>query len=169
MRGAQIISVGLLIGLLLGSGVMGFMGLTRAGNAPAPGGVVPSGPAGSPPASSDPFVWLVIATGVCGLVLVMLLPGLLAKQARKLWEARADDEMAMRRVYQGFMSVSILQAALLEGPGLLGAVATMLTGNALLLLAPGLAVVFLAALFPRRSRFDRWVEEVTGESAAAQL
>lgn len=160
------VCVALIIGLLMAGGVMGFMGLSKAGGAGAtPGGAAPAGGAS---AASDPFVWLTIGTGFVSLLIVMLLPGLMAKQARKKWEARADDEMAMRWVYQGFVNLSILQAALLEGPGLLGAVATMLTGNTLLLLAPGLSVLFLAALFPRRSRFDRWLEEVTGVSAMSQ-
>lgn len=167
LRQSQIITLALIIGLLLGSGVLGFMGLTNAGSA----STAPSTPTYQPPlpavpssqsSLTDVFAVMVPSVWVVMLCVVVFIPGFMARSTRTLWEARADDEAAMGKVYQGFVKLSIIHAALMEGPGLLGAVAALLTGNALMLLAPLASVVVLALLFPRTSRLNRWVEEATG-------
>src|SRR6185295_67931 len=112
----------LAIGLLLGGGLMAFMGMTRANGAPA------SFPPPPPPATTgvDIFPVMVPIVGVTCLAGVVILPVMMVRAAQKRWEARADDETARHRVYSDFVSLSVLQAALLEGPGLMGATVTYL-------------------------------------------
>jgi hypothetical protein len=168
VRQSQIITLAMIIGLLLGGGTLGFMGLKTLGG--LSGTPAPSTPPLPPPLPAAPgaatlteiFSIAVPVLWVVMLAIVVLVPGFLARSARKRWEARADDDAAMRRVYLGFSTMSILHAAMMEGPGLFGAVATLLTGNALFLLAPLASVIVLTALFPRASRMNRWIEEATG-------
>lgn len=170
VRQSQIITLTMIIGLLLGGGTLGFMGLKTLGGGGLSGGTpAPSTPSLPPPPAAqgaatltDIFSIAVPVLWVAMLAVVVLAPGFMARSARKRWEARADDDAAMRRVYQGFSIMSILQAAMMEGPGLFGAVATLLTGNALFLLAPLGSVIVLATIFPRASRMNRWIEEATG-------
>lgn len=168
LRKVQVVGLALIIGLLLSGGLLGFWGLTKAASIANAGGTAKPVSGGGPSGTGgvDPFLWLLVGVGALSLTFVVLAPGLLVKQARKQWEARADDESAMSSVYQGFLSLSVLQFAMIEGPGLLGAVVTLITGNWLMLIATGVSVLMMAALFPRRSRMERWVEEVTGAPSA---
>jgi hypothetical protein len=146
----------LVIGLLLGGGLLAFLGLSRAGAAPVQ-------PAPQPfPAGFDIFQFAVPILGALALAVVILAPSWLLRAAQTRWEARADDDAAMKRVYGGFIVLSTIQAAMLEGAGLFGAAAANITGNALYLIAPLVAVIFLTILFPRTARISRWIDEVTG-------
>ncbi|MDP1662315.1 MAG: hypothetical protein Q8L55_10415 [Phycisphaerales bacterium] len=155
LRSSQLVSLVLVIGLLIGGGTLGFLGLTRTDAAAQPTGTSSEG-------LSAMLAVAVPALGVAALVVVFVAPMVMARAARKRWESRADDEAAMGRVYQGFVSMSVVQGAALEGPGFLGAVSTYLTGNWMLLLATLGSVVALAVLFPRAARIESWIDEVTG-------
>jgi hypothetical protein len=90
---------------------------------------------------------------------------LIKKQAARVWEARADDEAATLRAVQSFNVLTIMRSAFFEGPGLFGAVAAMLTGNALFLIAPAVCVLLLALAFPTSGRLQGWLDDVTGGPA----
>ncbi len=64
-----------------------------------------------------------------------------------------------------YASLSIVCAVLLEGPGLLGALATIWAGELALLAAPAASVVGLLAVLPTRARLDRFAEAVLSPSA----
>lgn len=162
LRSCQLVSLVLVIGLLIGGGVLGFLGLSRTSAAALPAGVAAGGSEGSGGGVSGLLAIAVPALGAAALVVVLVAPIVMARAARRRWESRADDEAAMGRVYQGFVSLSVVQGAALEGPGFLGAVSTYLTGNWMLLLATLGSVVALAVLFPRAARIERWIDEVTG-------
>lgn len=158
----------LAITLLLGGGVVAFLGLSRAGAGASAGAgglggaTVPGGFIATRSIGLDAFPIVVPVVGAACLAAVVLIPPFMVRSAQRRWESRADDDAATRRVYGGFVQLSVVQAALLEGPGLLGAVATYLTGNGFYLGAPLAAVVCLAVLFPRAARVARWIDEVTG-------
>lgn len=162
VRYCQVICIAMLVGLLTGGGVLGFMGLTRAGalTASPPPNVQPSPPAAATP--TDIFPWTLLVIAVAGVVVAVLAGVLLLRQARAQWAARADDEAAMARVYRGFTTRCMVRAAALEAPGLMGAALTLLSGNWLMLLATLGSVIALTVLFPTPGRMDRWVEDVTG-------
>lgn len=156
LRSSQLVIMVLIIGLLIGGGALGFLGLTRAG---AAGGTAARG------SSGDVLTIVVVVSAVLALAIAALGPKLMLRGAQRRFESRSDDDAAMRRAYQEFMSASVLRGAALELPGLLGAVATMLTGNWLMLLATLGSVVALAATFPRGALIERWLDEVTGGEA----
>ncbi|MFT3684243.1 MAG: hypothetical protein QM783_04840 [Phycisphaerales bacterium] len=161
LRRAQGVFLALTIGLLLGGGMLAFLGLSRAGAVPLQPAPTPA--AGGNGTGVDIFPVIVPIIGAIGLAVVVLAPRWMLRAAQTQWESRADDDAALTRVYGGFITLSTLQAAMLEGPGLLGAAAANITGNWLYLAAPLAAVVFLALLFPRTSRIHRWIDEVTGQ------
>jgi len=175
VRLCQVLYVVLVVGLLVGGGVLGFMGLSRAGALtplgipaapPAPGAVpAAAAPAGSGAASD--IYWIVLAVSMVGTVAVCVGAGWwLKQQAAVQWSSRADDDAATARVYHGFMQRAFVRAAAVEGPGLAGAAFALITGNGLLLLATAASAVTMAALFPTGARMDRWIEEVTGGEGA---
>jgi hypothetical protein len=55
----------------------------------------------------------------------------------------------------------IARGAMVEGGGLLGALAVILNGDLLGLVSVGLALVALGAVFPTRARIERFTEAVT--------
>lgn len=165
LRSAQAVSVMLAFMLLLGGGLMAFWGMTRASTEPSSFPPPPPPPATT---GTDIFPVMVPVVGAVCLAGVVVIPGVMVRAAQKRWEARADDEAAHHRVYSDFVSLSVLQAALLEGPGLMGSTVTYLTGNGFYLIAPAAAVVFLGVLFPRTARMERWIDEVTGHPPTGQ-
>jgi hypothetical protein len=91
----------------------------------------------------------------------LLIKGAMMKQARTRWEAEGGgDDSAL---FPHFMSMTIVRAALLEGPGLFGAVTYLLTGNALALIAPALSIAGLGLMFPTEEKFRDFVRSVTGK------
>jgi len=85
--------------------------------------------------------------------------GLLVKrQAREQWKGSGGDQEAL---LQPYATGVILQAALMEGGGLFGAIVFFLTGEQLALLAPGLSVAMLGLVFPTEGRFQGFVRDVT--------
>jgi hypothetical protein len=86
----------------------------------------------------------------------------LTQQARAEWQqsgAGDEDALAPR-----FLVLNILRGALLEGSGLFGAVAFMLTGEPAALLAPVLSAgLLLGMVYPTRERFESFVRAVTNQ------
>lgn len=161
LRSSQLVSMVLIIGVLIGGGGLGFLGLKRAG-APV---VQPTGNTGMSGANGDAYTVVVLIAAALALAVAYWGPGLVMRGSQRRFESRADDEAAMARVFQGFMTASVLRGAALELPGVLGAFATMLTGNWLMLLATVGSVVALAVTFPRSASIERWIDEVTGGAA----
>jgi hypothetical protein len=112
---------------------------------------------------------------VLGLVLACMLPVSIGAavlgprfavaRARARWEARADDASGERAIFDAFVGVSIVQAALIEGWGILGGVTLLLTGQWWALAAPVLAVaLILTRAVPTRDRLMEFAYNVTGTS-----
>jgi len=92
----------------------------------------------------------------------LLIKGAMVKQARTRWEAEggSGDDNAL---FPHFMSMTIVRAALLEGPGLFGAVTYLMTGKPLALIAPALSIAALGLMFPTEEKFRELVRSVTGK------
>lgn len=85
--------------------------------------------------------------------------------ARALDKAKGKDEKEVASlVGQAYVGGCILRAALLEGPGLFGAVTVLLTGNSLGLVVAGAALAIMLATFPSHDRLVRHVEKAMGRS-----
>ncbi|HZW09875.1 MAG TPA: hypothetical protein VFF69_08220 [Phycisphaerales bacterium] len=87
------------------------------------------------------------------------------KQARKAWEARADEEDGRAKIIAVLSTSSILRAALVEGPGLFACVVVLLSGEPLPLAGAAIAVGLMATLLPVRSRLAQLEEAATGMRA----
>lgn len=84
-----------------------------------------------------------------------------ARRLRTLRERGATPAEAGQAMFMPFATGVIMRAALVEGGGLLGAMAVFLTGNMLGLAGVGLALIALVAVFPTQTRIERFTEEVT--------
>jgi hypothetical protein len=94
----------------------------------------------------------------CALV-AMLMGGVLRKQAGTAWrEGSSGDTEALAPKY---LVMTIVRAALMEGPGLFGAVVFLLTGEVIALSVTALSLVGLALLFPTEDRYQAFVRDVT--------
>lgn len=184
LKSVQLVVLALIAGLMMAAGVMGFLGLSRAGGygnggtAPLPmqPQPAPGAPTGSPapllPTQSTDPLSNVLAWAVPGLFVLSVCSAfaagpLLKKQAARVWEARADDEAATVRAVQSFSALTVMRSAFFEGPGLFGAVAVMLTGNAFFLIAPAVCVLLLALGFPTGGRLQGWLDDVAGGPATS--
>ncbi|HYE61531.1 MAG TPA: hypothetical protein VD997_06020 [Phycisphaerales bacterium] len=99
---------------------------------------------------------------VCAIMSVVM-NSVMVRQARAQWNngSGQGDEDDLLPAYS---SAVIVRGALLEGPGLFGAVAFMLTGNMLALIAPALSLAALGLIFPSQEKFRAFVRDVTDRS-----
>jgi hypothetical protein len=122
----------------------------------------------SPPATiagqSIPFEQLLV--GIGSLVLIGGFAFGLAFKATQLRRIRRDADQGVdvgaARIFQAYITTNIIRGALLEGPGLLGAVTTFLTGSPLGVGLTALAVILLTIIFPTRSSFESFARDATG-------
>lgn len=85
--------------------------------------------------------------------------------ARSLAMAKGKDERTVASIVaQAYVSGCVVRAAMLEGPGLFGAVTVLLSGNSLGLLVAGAAIGIMLATFPSHDRLVRHVEKALGRS-----
>ncbi|MBY0113432.1 MAG: hypothetical protein K2Y21_11460 [Phycisphaerales bacterium] len=84
-----------------------------------------------------------------------------AAQGRKMWRAAEPVEVKERKLFNGYATISIVRAAMIEGVGLLGAVTLFVSGNWLSLAAPALAVGMIVLTMPSQARYEAFLEEVT--------
>lgn len=79
---------------------------------------------------------------------------------RAPWQAHPDPVPEL--MLQPFVIVTILRAALLEGPALFGVLVFLVTGRWEMLIAAAAGVIGLLAIFPSRARFESFVSAVSG-------
>ena len=110
-----------------------------------------------------------VLLGIAGMLLVSgaaagtLIPASI--MARALAKAKGQDEKVVASlVAQAYLTGCVLRAAMLEGPGLFGAVTVLLTVYSLGLLVAGAALAIMLATFPSRDRLVRHVEKAMGRS-----
>jgi hypothetical protein len=104
------------------------------------------------------IVLTVLWPTTAGMSFVM--KGVMAKQARAKWDASGGGEE--EDLMPSYQATTIIRAALLEGPGLFGAITYLLTGNALALIAPALSLAGLGLIFPSEDKFRDFARSVTG-------
>ncbi len=105
--------------------------------------------------------------GVLGMVwlssagMSFFIPAMIANGLKRQFTGAPPDE-AMRELMPRYRVIAILRGALLEGPGLFGAVAAFLTGAWGAFTAPALSLLLLLVTFPSVKGFLRFVDAVTG-------
>jgi hypothetical protein len=90
----------------------------------------------------------------------VIMKQMMIKQARAKWESSGGGEE--EDLMPSYQVTTIIRAALLEGPGLFGAITYMLTGNVLALIAPALSLAGLGLIFPSEDKFRDFARSVTG-------
>ena len=83
---------------------------------------------------------------------------------RTLWQSDSSHVDLAARVHGGFMTLTILGAAMIEGVGLFGALIYLTTANAFGLVASGVTIVLLLILFPTQDKAQRFKANITGQS-----
>ncbi len=107
--------------------------------------------------------------GIAGLLLLSgaaagtFIPATIMARALEKAKGKEEKEVASL-VGQAYLTGCVLRAAMLEGPGLFGAVTVLLTGNSLGLLVAGVALAMMLATFPSHDRLVRHVERAMGRS-----
>jgi hypothetical protein len=159
----RIITIALIGGLTTMTAIAVFMNLMSN---PAPATPDPKVAVAQP---GPPIVtYLAIGIFLSNAALAFVLPGIMAKQgvsriAAGTWTppddapAGAFDSMEAR-LLAVWQSSQILGHALIEGAGLLGAIAYLQEGQILALVVAVAALVALALRFPSDDRLARWLE-----------
>lgn len=125
-------------------------GLVISGSAPAP-------------ANTLLFAVLVPAMGVMILPAALLFGSLFAVAARQQWPKNREHGRAGDWLMNQFATLTIVRIAMIEGFGMLGAVALLLTSNWAFIAAPLLAVLIIALLMPSEAKIRVFIARVTGE------
>jgi len=93
-------------------------------------------------------------------VYVVLRRAVLAK-LRRISDADSTEQIPTDQTIQSFTTLTIVGAALAEGPSLFGIIIFLLSGNWLAMVAPALGLLLLAALLPTRGKFDHFTSGAT--------
>jgi hypothetical protein len=105
--------------------------------------------------------------GVLGMVwlssagMSFFIPAMITNALKRQFTG-APPDVAMRALMPKYRVIAILRGALLEGPGLFGAVAAFLTGAWGAFAAPALSLLVLLVTFPSVKGFLRFADTVTG-------
>ncbi|MCQ0111704.1 hypothetical protein [Zhouia amylolytica] len=96
---------------------------------------------------SDPFFYLVPLLAISGIFMGQYL---FNKQI-----STTNDKESLREKLSGFQAAAILQYALIEGPAMLGLVASLKTGNLLYITISGLLILYFIMLRPGKERIEK--------------
>lgn len=96
------------------------------------------------------------------LVVYAVLRAVMVRAAKSQCRQGGGMEMSLEALARVYAPLVIIRAAMAEGVGLAGLVFLLITGQKLLWAAPVMAIIILVAALPSRSRFDSFVQEVTG-------
>jgi hypothetical protein len=79
---------------------------------------------------------------------------------RRVWQEQDPAERQPGNLIGHFQTLTVISAALAEGPSLIGAVIFLVTGIWAALFAPLLGLFVLSLLLPTRDRFERFAARV---------
>jgi hypothetical protein len=157
-----LLNLQLILVLFIVSVVMFAAVATHLGMSPTPG------QPGGPGATGTPVQFLAyyaIAVTVGAWLLGMAVNQGCIRQAahrlRTLRDRGASPAETGQAMFMPYATGVIARGAMVEGGGLLGALAVILNGDLLGLVSVGLALVALGAVFPTRARIERFTEAIT--------
>lgn len=102
-------------------------------------------------------VFVVVAAVAYTLVRNRMIAGL-----RQTYDEQSTPDDPATELAPRYVAITIIGAALAEGPSLLGGIVVLLTGQWTALVVPAVGVVVLALLLPTRDRFASFVSQATG-------
>ena len=153
LRVMQMLVAMLIMGLVIFSGVVVFLMMTGAGPSPRAAGVAPM-----------PVDLLLTIMGVLTVVCAIggfVVAGMVRTNARK--KAEAGETFDEPNLLAQFQVITIMRAALAEGPALLGTVIVLISGNWLGFAGTAFGLgMLLFVVFPTRGRFEGFALDVTG-------
>lgn len=151
----KILHLAFMAGIAMFSIVVVVMQMTSPAPAPAP---TPD-PAAT---GSDMNLIFAVMLGAGALSMlpatVFILPLMRKKAGVAAADAASDEDPDAPKLAAigPYTTALLLRAAMVEGLGLLGAVAALLTENLLFLIAPAAAVAIIGAFFPTKAKFERF-------------
>ena len=108
------------------------------------------------------FVGILGLVALAFLVVYSVFKAVVVRTARSQCEQSGGKALPLGALARAYAPLVIIRAAMAEGVGLAGLVFLLITGQQLLWAAPVIAIIILVAALPSRSRFDSFVQEVTG-------
>ncbi len=161
LRVLQILVAALALGLLSFSAVV--VGMVATGNAPTSSGAPGARAVGS--ASTNQLLLVMgLLSLVCAVAGFIMRGVMIAGFRRQLGPVATSSDPTS--LLPQFQTVTILRAALAEGPALLGTVIVMISGNWLGFLGSAFGLCMLAVVFPTRGRLEDFARDVTGRMAS---
>ncbi len=156
IRMSRIMIAALATGLVMFSGVVVYLRLS--------GSMLPTlsgsgtGPGGAPPEMLliGVMAGLTAVTAIVGFMLRRVTAGTLRKKAEH------GEKIEESTLLQQYQKLTIVRAALADGPALFAIVIVMLTGNWLVFIGTGVGLLMLLVVMPSRGKFDDFVRAATG-------
>jgi len=153
-----------LIVALMAGGVIAFTGVIA--------GLVANGSITPAASQGDVMLVVLLAATVSTAVMYPVVRAQMIRQAQmRLREEAAASrgggaaaQAAWQASMPGYFSVTLIGAAMAEGAGFFGVIILMTSGTWIALLAPGVALLALAALFPTRERLRSFASAVAGRA-----
>jgi hypothetical protein len=145
--------------LVVAAMAVGIVTLAVVASVLAAGGSVSLKPELAGPLGLALGVFVVVAAVAYTLVRNRMIAGL-----RQIYEEQSTPDDTATELAPRYAAITIIGAALAEGPSLLGGIVVMLTGQWTALVVPGVGLVVLALLLPTRDRFASFVTQATGRS-----
>ena len=107
--------------------------------------------------------------GLLGALILMELPVYVivrkrfTDKLRNKYQACDSRESQEEELVKGFLTLTLIGAAIVEGIGLFGIVITLITGTWLTIVAPAIGLMLLCLLFPSRDRYNQFASNITGQ------
>jgi len=154
----KILHLAFIAGIVMFSIVVLVMGMTSSAPTPAP--------APDPAATGsgmDLIFAVMLGAGVVSMLplTLFILPVMRKKAGIAAADAASDEDPDAPKLAAigPYTTALLLRAAMIEGLGLLGVIAALLTENPLFFIAPAAAVAIIAGFFPSRTKFERFYTE----------
>jgi hypothetical protein len=106
---------------------------------------------------------ILAAVGLGELLVYRALRRAAIDKLRKALEQDPAGQIRPTTLAPGLMNLRIITAAMAEGFALFGIVVFLVTGTAVALAAPVIALVILTRLVPTRDRVSRFIAELSGQ------
>lgn len=155
LRQAQIICGAFVAGLVTVSVVLG--------------GLAYAGVASVTPALLPPLAGAVALALPASVLLGIAIKASVQQQARLDWLRERDEGDPMARFEGVYGRGTIVQAALLEGFGVLGPVCAFVTGQMLFMASPLIAILGIGLIFPTEGKFRSMVDRLTRPPSEREL